>query len=81
MKQRCSSRDRAHCDMYVRNSQGGSESHAAAQEGELQSRVHQLHDAAELPQRDTIGVGKETCYSSFREIFAMPVYPRGLAFV
>ena len=22
----------------------------------------------------TIGVGKETCYSSFREIYAMPVY-------
>ena len=34
-------------------------------------------DAAELPQRAraTIGVGKETCYSSFREIYAMPVYP------
>ena len=28
--------------------------------------MHQLHDAAELPQRAraTIGVGKETCYSS-----------------
>ena len=64
------------------------------QEGELhkksddaraswRSRVHRLHDATELPQRAraTIGVGKETCYSSFREIYAMPVYPRGLAFV
>ena len=33
MKQRCSSRDRARCDMYVRNS-----SHAAAQEGELHKK-------------------------------------------
>ena len=35
MNQRCSSRDRARCDVYVRNSQGGSQSHAAVQEGEL----------------------------------------------
>ena len=80
--------------MYVRNSQGGSESHAAKATRRRKkasftrcqswrSRVHQLHDAAELPQRAraTIGVGKETCYSSFREIYATPVYLRGLAFV
>ena len=29
MKQRCSSRERARCEMYLRNSQGGRESHAA----------------------------------------------------
>ena len=29
MKQRCSSRERAGCEMYVRNSQRGRESHAA----------------------------------------------------
>ena len=38
MKQRCNSRHRARCDMYVRNWQGGSESHAAAQEGKLHKK-------------------------------------------
>ena len=40
MNKRCSSRDRARCDMYVRNSQGEpcGESHAAAQEGELHKK-------------------------------------------
>ena len=88
--------------MYVRNSQGESESHAAkashaaAQEG-AEGELHKKYDDARAggavpmmprsyhrergPPRPTIGVGKETCYSSFREIYAMPVYPRGLAFV
>ena len=38
----------------------------------------QLHDAAHLLQkttkRATVGVGEDTCYSLFREIYAMPVY-------
>ena len=43
MKQRCSSRDGARCEMYVRNLHGGTrkpcgESHTAAQEGELHKK-------------------------------------------
>ena len=95
MKQRCSSRVAKRTKFAGGTRKPCGESHAAAQEGELHKKSDDAraggaectgsmdHDAAELQQRAraTIGVGKETCYSSFREIYAMPVYPRGLAFV